>query len=181
MIYSLAVVYLAVGSVVCLLHPQLLRPLFGDLWRLELGAAGFALKPLIALAAFLLYCILWPIALFNAGKSEKKAQEKLNAQLERLRPFMMLHTAMNSTVKYSGGDGSSFEEAVILGGATLISGPRAACDFIERRYPGCQRGRQSLREQNGKSYDVLEFTTSDGEQRAMYFDITAHFQETNDA
>ncbi len=179
MIYVFVIAYFAIGTVVCFAHPQLLRPQIAELWNLNLGAAGSLLKPFMALAVFLLYCTLWPIGWFNAGKAEKKAKEALDAQLKRLRPFMALHATVNAPANYAGGDGSSFEQAVIIVGATFISGPRAAYNYIEERYPGCQHGMQSLKEQNGKSYDVLEFTTAEGQHKAMYFDISAHFQKPN--
>ena len=181
MIFNLIIAYFAAGTVVCLIHPKLLRPQLAELWALDLGAAGFLLKPFMALAVFLLYCTFWPIGWLNAGKSEKKAKETLDAQLDRLRPFMTLHAAMNSPANYAGGDGSSFEQAVIIVGATFISGPGAAYNYIEKRYPGSQQSKQSLKEQDGKKYDVLEFTTADGEHKTMYFDISAHFPKLNDA
>ncbi len=169
---ALVVSYYAIGGPICFAHPQLLRELFRELATLELGVAGIFLKPVMALVVALLYCTLWPIAWFNAGKSEKKAQEKLDAQLERLRAFHTLRSAMNAPVAYAGGDGSSFEQAVILVNASLLSGPTAAYKFIEQHYPGYKRGRQSLVKQNERTYDVLEFTTADGQDKTMYFDIT---------
>lgn len=172
---NLAIGYLAIGAVVCLIHPKIIRDHIATLKNVELGAVGFILKSIMALAVFSLACLIWPIAWFNVGKSEKKAKEALDAQLERLRPFMMLEAAMSAPVQYSGGDGSSIDQAVVLNGATIASGPRAAYNFIEERFPGCVHRRQSLREQGGRSYDVLEFTTADGEERTMYFDITDQF------
>lgn len=168
--------YLAVGAVVCLLHPKIIRGDIAALKDLELGVAGWLFKPIMALLGFLFACLVWPLAWFNVGKAEKRRQARIAAQLARIRSIEMLYTAMNAPVTYTGGDGSSFEQAVILVGATLVSGPRAAYDFIEQRYPGFKHGRQLLKEQNGRSYDVLEFTTADGEIRTMYFDISAHFR-----
>ena len=168
MIYNLIGAYLLIGIAVSLVHPKLLRPQLMELWTLDFGWAGFLVKPFLALAVLLLYCTLWPIGWFNAGKSEKKAQEALDAQLKRLQPFIMLHAAMNKPARYAGGDGSSFEQAVIIVGATLISGPRASYNYIEQRYPGYQHCRQSLKEQNGKFYDAIEFTTAEGEHKTMY-------------
>src|SRR6266542_3822356 len=139
-----ALAYLAVGAVVVLVHPQLIREHFAELKSLDLGAAGSFLKPIMALLAFLLFCTLWPIAWFNAGRSEKKRQETLAAQLERLRPFGRFYASMNAPVRYDGGDGSSFDQAVIILGANMLSGTRAEYDYIGHRYPGYQFHRQSL-------------------------------------
>ncbi len=178
---NVAIGYLTIGVIVCLVHPKIIRSDIADLKNLELGMAGGLLKPIMALLEFLLACLVWPLAWSNVGKTEKKRQAKIAAQLEHIRALQVLHAEMNAPVTYAGGDGSSFDQAVIILGATLLSGPRAAYSFIERRYPGCQHGRQSLRERNGRSYDVLEFTTAGSQHKTMFFDITAHFQTTNDA
>jgi hypothetical protein len=57
--------YLAIGAVVCFVHPLLrrqMREAFQDLTNLNLGAAAIFLKPLIGLLVLSLYCVLWPIA-----------------------------------------------------------------------------------------------------------------------
>ena len=177
---NVIVAYYALGTVVCLVHPLLIREQFAELRRLDLGPAGWICKPIMALLVFLLFCTFWPIAWFNAGKSEKKAKQKLDAQLERFRPFAKLYTAMNAPVRYNGGDGSSFDQAVVILGATLISGPHAEHKFIQQQYPDYQFHRQSLQERNGRSYDVLEFRSADGETQTMYFDISAHLPAKND-
>jgi hypothetical protein len=171
-------VYYAIGLFVCFGHPKLLRPVLRDLITLELGAAGILFKPLLRLVMASIYCTLWPIRWFNAGKSEKKAKAKLDAELESFRPFSFLHSATNAPISYAGGDGSSFEQAVVVVNATLLSGPGAAYRYITTRYPGYRRRRQRLIEQNGRKYDLLEFTTEDGEQKTMYFDVTKQLKVT---
>jgi hypothetical protein len=104
--------YLVIGAAVCLSTPLLrrdLRKLFTDLRDLDLRVGAIFLKPLMGLCVLLQYCVLWPIAWFNAGKSEKKAQQAADAQFERIRPFAQLVSMMNARVTYAGGDGSSFE------------------------------------------------------------------------
>ena len=170
--------YLVIGAAVCFTHPLLrrgLREILTDLKDLELRIGAIFLKPIIGLLGLLLYCVLWPIAWFNAGKSEKKAKQAIDAKFERLRPVVQLHSMMNAPVAYAGGDGSSFEQAVILVGATLVSRPRAEHDFVKRNYAGYDFRKQSLKEQNGRAYDALEFTTADGEIKTIYFDISAYF------
>ena len=170
--------YLAIGAVVSLVHPLLRRQLresLHDLTNIDVRIAAIFLKPLICILVFLLYCVLWPIAWLNAGKSEKKAQQAADAQLERLRPFAQIYSKINAPVTYAGGDGSSFEQAVVLVGATLLSGPRAEHDFIKRNYVGYEFRKQSLKQQNGRTYDALEFMTVDGEIKTIYFDISGYF------
>jgi hypothetical protein len=180
-IFDLVIAYFVVGIVVCSLHPKLLRPQLAELWKLDLGAAELLIKPFLALAVFLLYCTIWPIGWFNSGKSEKKAKELLDIQFERLQPLIALHSAMNARASLAGGDGSSFEQAIVIVGATFISGPGAAHNYIKERFPGAKQKGQSLKEQNGKKYDVFEFTTAEGERKTMYFDVSAHFPKSDDA
>src|SRR5438128_2332391 len=152
---NLIVGYFVIGAAVCFSHPLLrrgLRETFTDSKDLNLRIGAIFLKPLIGLLVLLLYCVFWPIAWLNAGKSEKKAQQAADAQLERLRPFAQVYSKMNAPVTYDGGDGSSLEQAVILVGATLLRGPRAEHDFIGRRYPGYEFHKQSIEEQDGRIY-----------------------------
>jgi hypothetical protein len=136
------------------------------------------LKPLLGCLVLSLYCVLWPIAWLRVGKSEEKTRRATDAQLEKLRPFAQIYSAMNATVRYAGGDGSSFEQAVILVGATLLSGPRAEHDFVQQNYAGYEFRKQSLIEQDGRRYDALEFVTAEGEIKTFYFDISGNLRRT---
>ena len=79
-------------------------------------------------------------------------------------------------VHFRGGDGSSVEKAVIVLGATEITGVPAEYRWLEYRYPGYKRGNQRLLNgSDGKLYDVLEFTTPDGVKHTAYFDIGDYF------
>lgn len=168
------VAYFLAGSIVSLVHPKLLRPRFSDLRTLELGLAGWLLKPLMAISVFLLFCAVWPIAWFNAGKSEKRQAAYQAAQLDRLRSFGKVRTAMTAPVKYAGGEGSSFDDAVVIIGGTILSGPHAEYAYLERLFPGYQLLEQCVREYNGRKFDVLQFTTIGGENKVIYFDISGH-------
>ena len=77
---------------------------------------------------------------------------------------------------YSGGDGSSKEQAVIIRGARdTQAGIAAENAWIRQRYPGSQKTMQALETAGGKQYDVIKFTTADGQTRIIYFDITDFF------
>ena len=78
-------------------------------------------------------------------------------------------------ITYSGGDGSTFEKAIIVNGATEETGVHAEYDYIAKHYPGYSRGQQSLQSHEKRMYDVLEFMTADKQQRTIYFDITGFF------
>ena len=77
---------------------------------------------------------------------------------------------------YSGGDGSSNEQAVIIRGARdTEAGIAAENAWIQQRYPGARKTMAALESIGRKQYDVIEFTTADGQTRSIYFDITDFF------
>jgi len=78
-------------------------------------------------------------------------------------------------ITYSGGDGSSFEKAVAIHGATEQTGVDAEYDYLARHFPGYHQSRQSLTSHEKRRYDVLEFTTANGAKMTIYFDITEFF------
>jgi len=78
-------------------------------------------------------------------------------------------------VSYTGGDGSSFEKAVVIHGANELTGVDAEYDYLAQHYPGYHRGKQSLSFHGKRHFDVLEFTTAGGKKRTIHFDITEFF------
>jgi hypothetical protein len=85
-------------------------------------------------------------------------------------------TVNNTGISYAGGDGSNFETAVIIqGAADEMVGVRAEQVWLALKYPAYQFQQQSLQEHQGKNYDVIDITTRDGQQRQVYFDISAFF------
>jgi hypothetical protein len=79
-------------------------------------------------------------------------------------------------VTFSGGDGSSFEQAVIISGASgESSGIRAEHVWLREHYPGCKLTFQSLRGASGRAYDKMDIVTIDGQPQSIYFDITSFF------
>ena len=61
---------------------------------------------------------------------------------------------------------------MVIKGATEQTGVHAEYEYLAKHYPGYKRGGQSLHEHNGKNFDVLEFTTAEGQPKTIYFDIT---------
>jgi hypothetical protein len=79
-------------------------------------------------------------------------------------------------VHFAGGDGSSQEHAVIVLGATEPTGVEAEYLWLRVQYPGYKLIRQGLIQgKDGKSFDILEFSTPDGAKHSVYFDITDYF------
>ena len=145
--------------------------LWAELDESNLGGMGFFLLLRDGMETYRAGGIPALLQLLREGSSisENKLQEAQAALYERLKAFGKL----NASVRYSGGDGLSFDDAIIIVGADILSGVRAEYDYIEQRYPGYQFHQQSLKEYKGRTFDVLEFTTAAGEKKAMYFDISA--------
>jgi hypothetical protein len=97
---NVIVAYLVIGAVVSFAHPLLrrgLRETFTDLKDLDLRVGAILLKPLMGFLVLSLYCVLWPIAWLRAGKSEEKTRQATDAQLEKLRPFAQIYSAVATT------------------------------------------------------------------------------------
>lgn len=163
-----ATAYLAVGAVIGLVHPSLFRSVLADIRNAEFVRGGVFWKPVMASVFFALICVLWPVAWFKRRQSERTA-----TQIERLRPFVQLYAAANSPVRYAGGDGSSYDNAVMILGANMLSGVVAERDYIQQRYPGCELRKQSLHEHDRRRFDLIEFVTVAGDEKLIYFDISA--------
>jgi hypothetical protein len=87
---------------------------------------------------------------------------------------------MESTpASYSGGDGSAFEAAIIITADSERTGVDAEYDYINKHFPGSRRGSQSLVQHKKRDFDILEFTTKDGNKRKLYFDITSFLGKLN--
>ncbi len=84
-------------------------------------------------------------------------------------------SAKPPAVSLSGGDGSSFEKAIIVKAPDEQSGVHAEHEYIRQHFPGSAEGSQGLQSSKGRHYDVMNFTTADGTMKTLYFDITAYF------
>jgi hypothetical protein len=76
-------------------------------------------------------------------------------------------------IVFAGGDGSSRQQAVVISGApyretSLLTEKM----WLERRYPGYGKTKESSLDSAGKHYDVFEVTTADGQAAVVYFDTT---------
>ena len=77
---------------------------------------------------------------------------------------------------FSGGDGSSREQAVVIGGAEDSVGAVAAeSAWLKRHYPNWTKGAQALLGGDGKKYDRIAIRSPSGEEKTIYFDITTCF------
>jgi hypothetical protein len=80
---------------------------------------------------------------------------------------------------FGGGNGDSFETAVVVNTDNSFVGVEAEYAYIANRcgepHKEWKLQSQGLREQGGKAYDVLTIALSSGETRTFYFDIAKFF------
>lgn len=78
-------------------------------------------------------------------------------------------------IRFTGGDGSSIEKAVVILGATEATGVGAEYLWLNAHFPEWKGRDQSLLNQGKRVYDVMNFTMPDGSRHTVYFDITDYF------
>ena len=80
---------------------------------------------------------------------------------------------------FSGGNGDSFETAIVVNADNSLVGIEAEYSYIADQCGEPHRDwnleSQGLREHGGKPYDVLTIALSSGETRTFYFDIANFF------
>ncbi|WP_153796884.1 hypothetical protein [Foetidibacter luteolus] len=81
----------------------------------------------------------------------------------------------NEPATVSGGDGLSYETAVIINAGGEIQGVAKEYEWLREHYPGYSMVKQTLQHRDKKSYDVLSIKTAEGQQKDIYFDITNFF------
>jgi hypothetical protein len=75
---------------------------------------------------------------------------------------------------YSGGDGSSRENAVVLMSRNEWRGVGSEYEWLNHNFPGCKPERQALTpwDGQGKRYDIIDVRKANGELIRVYFDIS---------
>jgi hypothetical protein len=69
-------------------------------------------------------------------------------------------------------DGSSFNRAIVLEGAILGLAAIVIHEYLNEHYPGYKLQRSAIREHAGRSFDVIDFTTADGNSKTLYFALS---------
>jgi len=78
-------------------------------------------------------------------------------------------------MKVSGGDGSSYENAIVISDCNNQEGVKQEYMEVRKRCGEYRLIRQVLLENEGKMYDKLELELRNGEKIDLYFDITDFF------
>lgn len=81
--------------------------------------------------------------------------------------------AGKARITYKGGDGSSFEQAVIIVGANnSMDGVSAEGAWLKKKYRNHEKIKQGLVKHEGKHYDLITIKTKQGKEVVVYFDIS---------
>jgi hypothetical protein len=78
-------------------------------------------------------------------------------------------------VKITGGNGSSFDDAIIISDCSHLEGIDQEYIVLKQRFGNYKLIKQSLIEESGKVYDFLEIQLEDGSKVEVYFEITDFF------
>jgi hypothetical protein len=80
---------------------------------------------------------------------------------------------------FSGGNGGSFETAVVVNADHSVAGVQAEYAFVTsqcgQRQTDWTMELQTLQEHNGKPHDILNIRLSDGQLRIFHFDVSKFF------
>jgi hypothetical protein len=79
----------------------------------------------------------------------------------------------SQALAYSGGDGSSQEQAVVIRDAACCeAGKLAERMWMGRKYPDYREAKQIAMNLAERHYDVFKLANSDGQTKWVYFDTT---------
>ncbi len=78
-------------------------------------------------------------------------------------------------VKISGGDGSSFENTIIISECDHMEGIEQEYIELRKRFGNYSLIRQNLLDYNNRKIDKLELKLEDGQQIEVHIDITEFF------
>ena len=111
---------------------------------------------------FIISCFL----LSCASKSTVVTQSTTNKEINK------------SNGLYSGGDGSSFEKAVVINATNTSKGIRAEYEYLDKKFgrrgSGYTLVSQTLSSHKGKPYDILTINVK-GKEMKFYFDISSFY------
>lgn len=85
-------------------------------------------------------------------------------------------SSADHAIRFSGGDGSSIEQAIVIENAEgERDGVAAEYAWVRDKFPGFKFEGQGIVTKDPKVYDRLEGTTAEGKKAEFYFDITLFF------
>ncbi len=101
----------------------------------------------------------------------EKMKKSLTVVMMVMLAVMMTGCAASYIDSSQGRDGSTFQQAVIVGSV------RAEYLYIDRTYPDANILSQMVTENSGNPYDVVTITTKEGTQKDVIFDISKFYRK----
>ena len=98
-------------------------------------------------------------------------KKRITVLLTVVLAMMMAGCAATYIDSSQGRDGSSFQNAIVVGSV------RAEYLYIDRTYPGSNILSQVVTDNNGNPYDVVTIATKDGTEKDVYFDISRFYRK----
>ena len=98
-------------------------------------------------------------------------KKRITVLLTVVLAMMMAGCAATYIDSSQGRDGSSFQNAIVVGSV------RAEYLYIDRNYPGSNILSQVVADNNGNPYDVVTIATNEGTEKDIYFDISRFYRK----
>ena len=87
-----------------------------------------------------------------------------------------VHDGEKAQATFSGGDGSSIKDAVVITASSEETGNRAAYIWLHEHYPGSRFQAEGFDYDNGgRYYTEIKIVTADGKTRTVFFETTSFF------
>jgi hypothetical protein len=77
-----------------------------------------------------------------------------------------------NTIKISGGDGTTKEQAIIINAPSDKLGVDAEYKYLDKNYPGWEFDQQTLILDEDRQYDIMAIVLPDGSKKEIWFNIT---------
>ena len=85
-----------------------------------------------------------------------------------------VHDGEKAQATFSGGDGSSIKDAVVITASSEETGNRAAYIWLHEHYPGSRFQDEGLDyDDSARYYSEIKIVTSDGKSRTVFFETTS--------
>jgi hypothetical protein len=163
-IIHVVLLYLFLGVAITVVRPTP-RWLIRQCFRCEYQRLNKILALVICFIISVIAVVLWPIIWITNVRAAAAAE---NPQSKKKQLSL-----------FGGGNGDSFETAVVVNADNSFIGVEAEYAYIANQcgepHKDWKLQSQALREYGGKPYDVLTITLSSGGTRAFYFDIAKFF------
>jgi hypothetical protein len=163
-IIHVVLLYLFLGFIITAFRPTP-RSIITKCFQRESQRFNKSLALLICCIISLIAVALWPIIWITNIRAAAAVE---NLPPNKKQPGL-----------FGGGNGDSFETAIVVNAGNLLVGIQAEYSYVAEQcgepHKDWKLQSQGLREHAGKPYDVLTIALSGGATRTFYFDIAKFF------